>query len=588
MTAYSTLTGGDAAAPGTWSPNGVPGTGDSEQIIGSTVAYQNQTAFDLEGMAITLTGTAELIFPDYLFPLSITLGVDTSFTSTAAATNATLSFAYNLTNAGTITANSSGGSLAIHASRWTTALYPISSPGSFFNTGTIVAQAGVLSITTLAFGPQPYIPYPLTGVFENDGVVAVLGGSLLVSAPVTTATGKAGTINLAAGSAEFTKSVDSSQTVLLGAPATLRIDAPAAFHAAIRPLAGATIDLGGVGTATAVTYAGADIIDVAGPSGTVPLHLPGYATAGLVAQAAADGTGGTLLHFAAAPALPLPPPSGGVVDASGTPALTLAVLFNEGYVPQFLSGTASIRLLDGTLSVGADTSEAFVQRLYEGLLGRAADPVGLVQWDGLLGSGAAYDSVAAGVLGSAEYASLHPGGIPTDAQFVAGLYQGFFARTPDPGQANWTAALAGGETRQQVAAAFAQCLEAKAHWAAATQRVWAPNATAQLIDRLYNTAFGRVPDAGGLAAFTKATAGGTTAFGLAYAVIASAEFQAIHAGQGAAQLIASFYQAGLGRAPGTAESQAWGSVLAAGGRYEDVLLGIARAPETVALLSPSL
>jgi hypothetical protein len=49
------------------------------------------------------------------------------------------------------------------------------------------------------------------------------------------------------------------------------------------------------------------------------------------------------------------------------------VLQGDQSALRFVAGTEAIVLVDGTLSVGPDTNEAFIDRLYEGLLGRTAE-----------------------------------------------------------------------------------------------------------------------------------------------------------------------------------------------------------------------
>ena len=74
--------------------------------------------------------------------------------------------------------------------------------------------------------------------------------------------------------------------------------------------------------------------------------------------------------------LVLPDPVNGITTAAVS-SFQFASYLDRGASMQFVAGTEAIQLTDGTLSVGADTVQASVQRLYEGLLGRAGDTGGL-------------------------------------------------------------------------------------------------------------------------------------------------------------------------------------------------------------------
>lgn len=209
--------------------------------------------------------------------------------------------------------------------------------------------------------------------------------------------------------------------------------------------------------------------------------------------------------------LVLPAPVNGLTTA-GVSSAQINTLLNQGYTMQLVSGTEAVRLTNGTLSIGADTNEAVVQRLYEGLLGRAGDTGGLTLYDGLLSNGVAPAAVATDLLNSPGYQTLHGtlSGI-SDTQFVTNLYQDFFGRSPDlAGLNSWLTAIAQGTSRGQVVAGFAQSDEAKAFLAADTAHVWVPNVDGALTTQLYATGLGRTPDAAGLQLWVQALQSGLT------------------------------------------------------------------------------
>jgi len=283
----------------------------------------------------------------------------------------------------------------------------------------------------------------------------------------------------------------------------------------------------------------------------------------------------------------LPAPVNGVTTTDITSAQINALL-KQGYRMQFVSGTGAVQLTNGTLSVGVDTSEAVVQRLYKGLLGRTSDLGGMALYNGLLSKGFGAADVANDLLNSPEYQKLRGAlNSPSDTQFITDLYQGFFGRLPDHvGLDGWLSAMAQGTNRGQVAAGFAQSDEAKTALAASTAHIWIPSEDGALITQLYKTGLSRIPDLAGLQIWTQALQHGLTSAEIATTLVNSAEFQSDHAGQNNTQLITSYYQHGLGRAPDAAGLQGWIGQLASGVSQSSVLLAITNSTECGTKLSP--
>jgi hypothetical protein len=100
-----------------------------------------------------------------------------------------------------------------------------------------------------------------------------------------------------------------------------------------------------------------------------------------------------------------------------------------------------------------------VWRLYQELLGRDAEPLGLQVWVGFLGRGGTLAQVRAQVLGSDEYFAGAGG---SSASWLAALYQDTFGRTIDAtGGVVWGSALGRGVRRADVAAAVLNSDEAR-------------------------------------------------------------------------------------------------------------------------------
>jgi endoglucanase Acf2 len=98
-----------------------------------------------------------------------------------------------------------------------------------------------------------------------------------------------------------------------------------------------------------------------------------------------------------------------------------------------------------------------VDQFYAAYLHRAADPVGRAVWVGALLSGLGEAGVAAALLASPEYQAGHAGA----AAFVTALYADVLGRAPDAaGLAGWVGAATSGQSRQAIATAFLRSAEA--------------------------------------------------------------------------------------------------------------------------------
>jgi uncharacterized repeat protein (TIGR01451 family) len=177
-----------------------------------------------------------------------------------------------------------------------------------------------------------------------------------------------------------------------------------------------------------------------------------------------------------------------------------------GWMDQLLLGRSRSAVAQGVWD-SAEHRGLEVDEFYRTLLHRVADPGGRAFWVADLLAGASESDVEAGFLSSAEYRVAHP----TDAAFVAGLYQDVLGRAGEPGGlAGWLAQLQGGVSRDQVIAGF----------------VGSQEALGRAIDRDYASYLNRAAEAGGRQYFlNQLLAGGPRqqeAVGLA--ILASDEF----------------------------------------------------------------
>jgi hypothetical protein len=271
----------------------------------------------------------------------------------------------------------------------------------------------------------------------------------------------------------------------------------------------------------------------------------------VTAQAANSlGTSATatasLLQYAAASSASSPSAIGGTVPAGVINATTTSYY---GVTPQFSSGTSAVAYADGTLSVGTGTDQAFIARLYIGVLGRSGSALELSGWNALLAAGQTQQQIAQSFLSSGEAAPL---AAQSNTQFVATLYQTLLGRSPSASESNGLVSqLGNGTSRALVLASIAGSAESQQALSGATQALWVPTANGTLVDATYQTAFGRLPDMP--APWITALNAGLSVTAFEQSFASQAEYVTLHGSQGAADLVTSLYQNGLGRAPSAAE-----------------------------------
>lgn len=370
-----------------------------------------------------------------------------------------------------------------------------------------------------------------------------------------------------------------------GQTAQVFLDQPTAFTGTLSVLNANTtaqIFFKNQGAAGATYNADAHTLVITGVDGGLLDTIP-FTSDGTVAIAAVPSTVAGYGEVTIAPTTPaiipgIPAPVNGISTTTISSSDLSASLQGDQSNMRFVSGTEAVILVDGTLSVGPDTNEAYLTRLYEGLLGRGPDSNGLSNLDAAL-NGNSKASIAQTILNSSEYQATHAG--QDDATFVQFLYHGLLGRAADAGGLSyWTQALAGGLSRGGVAATLADTPEAKQNWSGVTSAgVFAHNLNSAIVREDYQAAFGRDADTGGLSAWTGFLAAGGTPAQLAQNLSLAPEFQALHGQQTNVQYIDSLYQNGLGRPAGADGEAYWSGVLQGGASRGDVLASIAQSPE---------
>lgn len=114
---------------------------------------------------------------------------------------------------------------------------------------------------------------------------------------------------------------------------------------------------------------------------------------------------------------------------------------------------------NGAIAFDIEGTAGQVYRLYQAAFGRTPDVAGVGYWIGQADKGMGMSAVAAGFVASKEFATLYGAGL-SDAQFVTQVYQNVLHRAPDAvGLSYWSDALAHGSARSDALIAFSESAE---------------------------------------------------------------------------------------------------------------------------------
>lgn len=152
---------------------------------------------------------------------------------------------------------------------------------------------------------------------------------------------------------------------------------------------------------------------------------------------------------------------------------------------------------------GALSNGAFVNQLYENVLGRAADTAGAQYWNGVMQSGGSRGAVVLGLAESQENKAdtISTAGDANNAEAYR-LYQAALGRAPDAsGLSYWSATLSNGTTSTQVAQDFINSTEFNQNGAMSAS---------DFVNTLYQNVLHRAADVTGLHYWTNAMQTGTS------------------------------------------------------------------------------
>jgi Ca2+-binding RTX toxin-like protein len=254
-----------------------------------------------------------------------------------------------------------------------------------------------------------------------------------------------------------------------------------------------------------------------------------------------------------------------------------------------LSSIENIRFVDGMVTYDVDSASAQVMRLYQAALGRVHDQSGLEGQAAWITAGTiSLLSLANAFVSSAEFQSRF--GALTNQAFVEQLYQFSLHRNGDAaGVQNWVNALNAGMSRGQVVLEFSESQEHRNLTASTlAQGLWASDAQALIVARLYDATFDRLPDAGGLTNWVNNLKAGVGLTDIAAAFAGSAEFQQRYGALSNQAFIEQLYRFCLNRDGDAAGVQNWVNNLNAGLSRAQVLLEFSESAEHVMLTAPNM
>jgi hypothetical protein len=236
---------------------------------------------------------------------------------------------------------------------------------------------------------------------------------------------------------------------------------------------------------------------------------------------------------------------------------------------QLVSGLDTVQFTDGVGVFDPTGTAEDVARLYLAGLGRAPDVTGLLGWTAQIDDAhVSLSAVASSFATSPEF--IQDYGSLSNAAFVNQLYETVLGRTADAaGAQDWDGLLASGASRGMVVLGFAESTEYKAD----TLSIAGDNDDAEVY-RLFQ-AFNRVPDTGGLTSWSSALADGATPLQVAQGFVNSAEFQRDYGTLNASDFVSDLYQNVLHRSADAGGLQSWTSALQQGASEASVLLGFA-------------
>lgn len=239
---------------------------------------------------------------------------------------------------------------------------------------------------------------------------------------------------------------------------------------------------------------------------------------------------------------------------------------------------------DAVLTFDVDSNAAFVMRLYDSILNREPDAVGLDAWLDRMDGGTSKKDIARGFVDSPDFVSAT--GMLSTSEFVEFLYNSALGRPSDAaGKAEWVSRIDGGLSRSEVAIGFSESPEHRIQTNNTLARgLWVTDDTFQQVVALYDSFADRLPDKQELMDWVSRLNNGTTLRYAALHFANSTEFMEKTSGFSNSDLVEFMYINTLNRSSDPGGKQAWLSALEGGMSKGDLLLGFSSSEEHFSLI----
>ncbi len=245
-----------------------------------------------------------------------------------------------------------------------------------------------------------------------------------------------------------------------------------------------------------------------------------------------------------------------------------------------------LSFLDGVLDVDPNGAAAQIYRLYDAALDRAPDQAGLSGWIGRLAAGTILSQAAQAFATAPEFVARY--GNLSNEDFVKTMYRFSLNREGDAfGISQWKAQLDSGVSRGSVLLSFSESVEHRNLTAAAVGAgLFVQDDRTIAVARLYDAAFDRVPDQGGIAYWRGTLESGGSLFSIANAFVSSQEFQDRYGSLNNTQFIDQLYRFTLNREADAFGRQVWVDRLNNGTTRAEMVVIFSESVEHVNLTAP--
>ncbi len=246
--------------------------------------------------------------------------------------------------------------------------------------------------------------------------------------------------------------------------------------------------------------------------------------------------------------------------------------------------------LYGTITYDPNSLGGEIYLIYDGLLGRAPDALGMEYWVSRAQAGESIHDITAGFLSSQEFTSDYgPYQQITAQAFVGDLYQNVLHRAAEPaGLQYWSGLITSGHSREEIADDIVISPEHVAQQQSAfTAGIFVPDVTDTTIARLYYALLDRAPDYSGLQAWERSVGQGSSLQTVAQSLINSSEYQGLHGSQTNQQFVDAMYTDVYG-SPNPAAEQTWLSSLSQGTLRAAVAVNFAQDWNVAQQLAPHI